>query len=159
MLRTPLCDLLGIEIPIILAPFGPWREVELCAAVSDAGALGSVGTATRSADDLRKQWERVRELTDRPFVINHTGRPFNEEAFAATLDFKPAAISFHMGVPGELIARAHDRGIPWINTVGDLEGAEAALKAGADVLIAQGTEAGGNAGWISTLVLVPSVVA
>lgn len=158
MLKTPLCDLLNIDLPIVLAPFGPWEEVRLAAAVSNAGALGSVGTAVRSADELRAQWARVRELTDKPFVINHTGRPFNEEAFAATLEFGPAAISFHMGIPADLVARAHDRGIPWIQTVGDVQAAEVAVAAGADVIIAQGTESGGNAGWVSTLVLVPQVV-
>jgi len=158
MLRTSLCDLLGIDIPIILAPFGPWNQVALAAAVCESGALGSVGTALYSADELRGQWARLRELTDKPFAINHTGRPLNEEAFQATLDFRPSAISFHMGVPTDLIARAHDRGILWIQTVGDTEAAEAALAAGADVLIAQGTEAGGNAGWVSTIVLVPTIV-
>jgi NAD(P)H-dependent flavin oxidoreductase YrpB (nitropropane dioxygenase family) len=158
MLRTSLCDLLGIDVPIVLAPFGPWNEVELAAAVSNSGALGSVGTAVRSASELRAQWEQLRELTSQPFVINHTGRPLNHEAFDATLEFRPSAISFHMGVPAQLIARAHDAGILWIQTVGDTEAAEAALNAGADVLVAQGTEAGGNAGWVSTLVLVPTLV-
>ena len=120
--------------------------------------LGSVGTAVRSVTELREQWRRLRELTDRPFAINHTGRPFNEEAFDATLEFGPAAISFHMGVPADLIAAAHDRGIVWLQTVGDVDGAVAAIDAGADVLIAQGTEAGGNAGWVTTMVLVPAVV-
>ena len=145
-------------MPIVLAPFGPWEEVELAAAVSNAGALGSVGTAVRSADELRGQWDRLRVATDRPFAINHTGRPFNEEAFAATLEFGPKVISFHMGLPTEHIPRAHDQGIVWMQTVGDVETAELALAAGADVLIAQGTESGGNAGWIATLVLVPSIV-
>jgi enoyl-[acyl-carrier protein] reductase II len=48
--RTPVCDLLGIDVPIMLAPFGPWEQVELAAAVSNAGGLGSVGTAVRPAD-------------------------------------------------------------------------------------------------------------
>jgi nitronate monooxygenase/enoyl-[acyl-carrier protein] reductase II len=158
MIRTPLCDLLGVDSPIVLAPFGPWDEVELAAAVSNAGGLGSVGTAIRSADELREQWNRLRALTDRPFAINHTGRPLSIDAFEATLEFRPKVISFHMGIPQELIARAKERGILWMQTVGDVEGAGQALEAGADVLIAQGTEAGGNAGWIATLVLVPAVV-
>jgi enoyl-[acyl-carrier protein] reductase II len=158
MLRTGLCELFDISVPIVLAPFGPWEQVDLTAAVCEAGALGSLGTAVRSPDELREQWARLRSLTDRPFVINHTGRPFNEEAFAATLDARPAAISFHMGIPAELIGRAHDRGIRWIQTVGETRAAELALEAGADVLVAQGTEAGGNAGWVSTMVLVPAVV-
>jgi nitronate monooxygenase/enoyl-[acyl-carrier protein] reductase II len=158
VLHTRFCSRLGIDIPIVLAPFGPWDEVELAAAVSRAGALGSVGTAVHPVPTLRRQWDRLRDLTDRPFVINHTGRPFSEEAFEATLAFGPAAISFHMGVPADLIARAHDRGILWLQTVGDVEAAEAALAAGADVLIAQGGEAGGNSGWVATMVLVPAVV-
>ncbi|MEV4261483.1 nitronate monooxygenase [Kribbella sp. NPDC049584] len=153
-----LTSLLGIDVPIVLAPFGPWEEVELAAAVCNAGGLGSLGTALRSAKELQEQWRRLRDLTDRPFAINHTGRPLDREAFEATLDAQPAVISFHMGIPAELIALAHDRGIRWIQAVGDLDGAERALEAGADVLVAQGSEAGGNAGWISTLVLVPAVV-
>lgn len=158
MLRTRLCELLGISVPIVLAPFGPWDEVELAAAACESGALGSLGTAIRSPAELREQWARLRSLTGRPFAVNHTGRPFNEEAFDATLKTRPAAISFHMGVPADLIARAHDHGILWIQTVGDRRAAELALEAGADVLVAQGAEAGGNAGWISTMVVVPAVV-
>jgi enoyl-[acyl-carrier protein] reductase II len=158
MLRTPFCDLFGISVPILLAPFGPWDEVDLAAAVCESGALGSLGTAIRSSGELREQWARLRSLTDRPFAVNHTGRPFNEEAFAATVQAQPAAISFHMGVPADLIARAHDRGILWIQTVGDRRAAELALEAGSDVLVAQGSEAGGNSGWISTMALVPAVV-
>jgi nitronate monooxygenase/enoyl-[acyl-carrier protein] reductase II len=63
-----------------------------------------------------------------------------------------------MGVSAELIQRAHDRGIRWLQTVNDPQAAEIAVAAGADVLIAQGHEAGGNSGWIATMVLVPSVV-
>ena len=142
----------------MIAPFGPWDEVELAVAAASAGCLASLGTAVRSVPELRLQWAIMRDRTNRPFAINHTGRPFSEDAFAASLDFRPAAISFHMGVPTDLIHRAHDRGILWLQTVGDAEGAEAALEAGADVLIAQGTEAGGNGGWIGTLVLVPLIV-
>ena len=89
----------------------------------EAGALGSVGTAVRSVPELREQWRRLRELTDRPFAINHTGRPFNAEAFEATLESGPAAISFHMGMPADLIAAAHERGIGWLQTVGDVDAA------------------------------------
>lgn len=157
MLRTPLCDLLGIDVPVILAPFGPWEQVELAAAVCQSGGLGSLGTAVRTVPELRAQWTALRERTDRPFAINHTGRPFDPEAFAATVAFGPAAISFHMGIPADLIQQAHDEGITWLQTVGEVEAAEQAVAAGADVLIAQGGEAGGNAGWISTMVLVPAV--
>jgi len=158
VLRTPFCELVGIDAPIIGAPFGPWDQVELAAAISDAGALGSVGTALRSVGELQAQWERLRSLTDKPFAINHTVRPFDEAAFAATLVFRPAAISFHLGVPADLVARAHDAGIRWIQQVMNRTQAEDAVAAGADVIVAQGGEAGGNGGWVSTMVLVPQVV-
>jgi enoyl-[acyl-carrier protein] reductase II len=157
-MRTPFCSLLGLDVPIVLAPFGPWEQVELAAAVSNAGGLGSVGTAVRGVEELREQWARLSELTDRPFAINHTGRPFDADVFHAILAAAPAAISFHMGVDRTLVARAHDVGAVWVQQVGDLRGAEMALDAGADVLVAQGWEAGGNSGWVSTIVLVPQVV-
>ena len=146
MLRTPVCDLLGIEVPVVAAPFGPWEQVDLAAAVCEAGGLGSVGTAVRGRAELEAQWARLRELTQRPFAINHTTRPFDEQAFAATLRFRPAAVSFHLGVPGDLIARAHAAGALWIQQVMDRAQAEQALEAGADVIVAQGGEAGGTAG-------------
>jgi len=158
VLRTPLCGLLGIETPIIGAPFGPWDQVELAAALGEAGALGSLGTGLRSVPELRAQWGRLRELTDRPFAVNHTNRPFDEAAFAATLEAAPRAISFHITVPADLIARAHDAGILWIQQVVDRREAEEAVAAGADVIIAQGGEAGGHSGSVSTMVLVPQVV-
>ena len=158
MLRTPLCDRLGIEVPILCAPFGPWDEVELAAAVCEAGGLGALGTAVRSVAQLEAEWARLRERTGRPFAINHTIRPFDEEAFAATLRFRPAAISFHIGVLPELVERAHAAGILWIQQVIDRGQAEAALAAGADVIVAQGGEAGGHGGWVGTMVLVPEVV-
>jgi NAD(P)H-dependent flavin oxidoreductase YrpB (nitropropane dioxygenase family) len=102
MLRTRLCDVLGIETPLVLAPFGPWDQVTLAAAVSNAGGLGSVGTAVRSIPEMRAQWAQLTELTDRPFAINHTGRPFDEAAFAATLDFPPRHL-----VPHGRSRRAH----------------------------------------------------
>src|SRR5262245_36651193 len=157
-MRTRLCDVLDIEVPVLLAPFGPWEQVDLAAAVCEAGGLGSLGTAARPLGDLREQWARLRSLTDRPFAINHTARPLDEEAFAATLAFGPAAVSFHLAVPEDLVARAHDAGSLWIQQVMDVRQAEQAVRAGADVIVAQGGEAGGHAGTVSTLVLVPQVV-
>jgi enoyl-[acyl-carrier protein] reductase II len=158
MLRTPLCELLGIDAPVLCAPFGPWDQVELAVAVCEAGGLGALGTAARAPSELEAQWHRLRERTDRPFAINHTIRPFDPDAFEATLRFGPPAISFHIGVLPELIDRAHDAGIRWIQQVIDREQAERALAAGADVIVAQGGEAGGHGGWVSTMVLVPEVV-
>ena len=157
-MRTRLCNLLGIDLPIISAPFGPWDSVELAAAVCRAGGLGSLGTAVRPLTQLREQWSRMRALTDRPFVINHVPRPFDADAFDATLAARPAAISFHLGDPGELVARAHDVGILWIQQVMDVDQARQAVDRGVDVIIAQGSEAGGHSGFVGTMALVPQVV-
>jgi enoyl-[acyl-carrier protein] reductase II len=157
-MRTRLCDVLGIDVPIISAPFGPWDSVEVAAAVCRAGGLGSLGTAVRPVAQLREQWNRMRALTDRPFAINHLPRPFDADAFAATLAARPAAISYHLGDPDELVARAHDAGILWIQQVMDVDQARQAVDRGVDVIVAQGGEAGGHSGFIATMALVPQVV-
>jgi nitronate monooxygenase/enoyl-[acyl-carrier protein] reductase II len=157
-MRTSLCDVLGIDVPVICAPFGPWDEVALAAAVCEAGGLGSLGTAVRPLEELRGQWARLRERTSRPFAINHQTRPFDEATFAASLEAHPAVISFHMGDPGELVDRAHRAGSLWMQQVMDVAQARCAVERGVDVIIAQGAEAGGHSGFVSTLVLVPQVV-
>src|SRR6185369_8278461 len=70
-MRTRLCDLLGIEYPVIQAGMSLFTSAELVAAVSNAGALGSLGCWRRPADDVANQLAKIRELTDRPFAINH----------------------------------------------------------------------------------------
>lgn len=158
MFHTRLCDVLGIDVPVICAPFGPWEQVDLAAAVCAAGGLGSLGTAVTPLPALREQWARLRALTVGPFAINHTARPLDEEAFAATIAFRPRVISFHLAVCPDLIARAHDADIRWVQQVTDRRQAEEALAAGTDVVVAMGSEGGGHGGSVSTLVLVPQVV-
>ncbi len=158
MLSTPLCDLLGIEHPVIQAPIGPWSSAELVAAVCDAGGLGSVGTSLQSPEDVRTQVARVRELTDRPFAVNFTMRPFNEEAFALTLEARPKVVSFALGDPSDLVEQAHDAGILFIQQVHSVQQADQAAGRGVDVIIAQGSEAGGFGDTVSTMSLVPQVV-
>jgi nitronate monooxygenase/enoyl-[acyl-carrier protein] reductase II len=158
MFQTRLLDVLAIDVPIVCAPFGPWDEVDLAIAVCDAGGLASLGTSARPVSELRAQWDRLREMTDRSFAINHTVRPFDEDAFTASLQFGPQAISFHQGVYPDLISRAHDAGIVWIQQVMHRAQAEEALAAGADVLVAQGSEAGGHSGSVAGMVLLPQVV-
>lgn len=158
MLHTHLCDLLGIKFPIIQGAIAPYTSAELVAAVSNAGGLGSIGTALGSVESLKRQLARTRELTDRPFVVNHTARPLNEEALAFTLEARPPIISFALGDPGDLVKRAHDAGILFIQQVHTVRQAYQAAERGVDVIIAQGGEAGGFGGTVSTMALVPQVV-
>jgi enoyl-[acyl-carrier protein] reductase II len=87
MIHTPLCDVLGVQHPIIQGPLGgPWPpSVGLAAAVSEAGALGSLPTALRRPEQVREDSDRIRALTSRPFAINHTMGPFAEEVFQEIL--------------------------------------------------------------------------
>jgi enoyl-[acyl-carrier protein] reductase II len=161
MLHTPLCELLGIEHPIIQAGMGPFGSgAELAAAVSNAGALGSLGGAARPLDDLRHQLDLLRASTSRPYAVNFT-QPWlqqNPDAFEIALAARPAVISLALGDPGELVQRAHDGGVRFIQQVHTVEQARLVAERGVDVIIAQGTEAGGFTGGVATLILVPQVV-
>ncbi|MCZ6876164.1 MAG: nitronate monooxygenase family protein [bacterium] len=158
MLRTPLCDLLGIEVPIIQAGMSRFTSAELVAAVSNAGGLGSLGCDLRPVDDLTRQLARIRELTDRPFAINHLLLTLDDEAFARTLEARPPVVSLAGADPGELVQRAHDAGARVIQQVHTVQQACQAAERGVDVIIAQGTEAGGHGGTVATLALIPQVV-
>ena len=126
MLRTPFCDLLGIEAPIVQAPIWPATAPELVAAVSEAGALGSIGAVNESAADLRARIERVRELTDRPFAVNHVVPRLDQEAFEVTLEAAPAVVSFALGDPGDLLERVRATGAKVFHQVHTVAQASAA---------------------------------
>jgi enoyl-[acyl-carrier protein] reductase II len=158
MIRTHACDVLGIEVPIVQGSFGPWTNAELSAAVSAAGGLGSVGTALLDADRVLELIRQVRELTDRPFAVNFTARPLVEEVLEAALAEGPAVVSHALGDPEDLPARAHDAGAVFVQQVHTVGQAYAAAERGVDVLIAQGSEAGGFGGTVGALALVPQVV-
>lgn len=160
MLETPLCSLLGITAPIIQGALGgPWPpSVRLAAAVSEAGALGSLPTALRSADQVREDIAGLRGLTDRPFAVNHTMKPFIEEVFAEIVRAAPPVVSFALGFSPELVKRVHDAGSLFVQQVHSASQAAEAVQGGADAIIAQGGEAGGFGGAPSTMVLVPQVV-
>jgi nitronate monooxygenase/enoyl-[acyl-carrier protein] reductase II len=160
MLRTRFCELFDIDVPIAQAPIWPATSPQLVAAASEAGALGSIGAIFASADDLRDQVARVRELTDRPFAVNHVVPVLDEDAFEATLELRPAAVSFALGDPGDLIDRVHSAGAKAIHQVHTVAQAREVARRGVDVIVAQGSEAGGQglAGGVGALALVPQVV-
>jgi enoyl-[acyl-carrier protein] reductase II len=160
MVRTQLCDLLGIQVPIVQAAIWPATSPELVAAVSNAGGLGSLGAVFESAASLEPKLVRVRELTARPFAVNHVVPLLNEETFALTLAAKPAVISFALGDPGELVERAHAAGARVIHQVHTVTQARQAAGRGVDAIIAQGAEAGGQglSAGVGTMALLPQVV-
>lgn len=157
MMRTQVTQLLGIKIPIIQAGMVGASSAELAAAVSQAGALGSLGAAGRPVAGLKAELERLKGLTGKPFAVNHT-LPLDEEAFALTLATGPVLVSFALGDAGTYITRAHAAGMLVMQQVTTVRQATEAAERGADLIVAQGGEAGGFGGTISTLVLVPQVV-
>ena len=157
-LRSPLCDLVGIEVPIIQAGMSIFTSPALAAAVSEAGALGSLGAWNRPTDQLRRELAELRDLTERPFAVNHVVPDLDEDGFAATLERAPAVVSFALDDAGELIRRVHDAGSLAMQQITTVQQAQLAAEHGADILVAQGGEAGGYGGVVSTLSLVPQVV-
>jgi enoyl-[acyl-carrier protein] reductase II len=161
MLRTRFCELFDIEAPLLQAAIWPATAPELVAAVSEAGGLGSIGAIFGSADQVSAQIRQVRELTDRPFVVNHVVPLLDDDAFAATLDARPAGVSFALGDPGaDLVDRVHAAGSKAIHQVHTVAQGREAAAHGVDVLIAQGSEAGGQgmAAGAGAMALVPQVV-
>jgi nitronate monooxygenase/enoyl-[acyl-carrier protein] reductase II len=160
MIRTRFCELFGIDVPILQAAIWPATSPALVAAVSEAGGLGSIGAIFASADEMREQIERVRERTERPFAVNHVVPVLDEGAFEAALEARPAAVSFALGDPGGLVERAHDAGAKVIHQVHTVRQAREAAEHGVDVVIAQGSEAGGQgmAAGVGAMALVPQVV-
>lgn len=159
MIRTKLCNQLGLDVPIVQAPIGGISTPALVAAVSNAGGLGLLSLTWRTEDETRALLRDTRTLTKRPFGVNFV------------LDWDPAAklqICFEMGVkifsffwgdPSVWVQRVHQAGAMAMHTVGSAEEAKRSVDAGVDAIVAQGWEAGGHVwGQVSTLALVPRVV-
>jgi len=158
MLKTPLCDLLGIDVPIILAPMGTCTSGEFAAAVSNNGGLGGVGSLFRTAGAIKRDIDVVRKLTSRPFALNHIPQNLVPEAFDYAVAARPAVMSFALADPGDLARRAREAGSRIMIQITTVAQAVQAAERGADIIIAQGGEAGGYAGEVSTMAWVPQVV-
>ena len=153
--HTPVCELLGIEHPIVEAPLAV--DPRLPAAVSNAGGLGSMGLSW--ADDAGDPVRAAATLTDRPFagnfVLNTDQRRRVDQSLAAGLRI----VSFIWGDPDSYVGPVHDAGGLVMHTVGSAEEARRAAGCGVDIVVAQGWEAGGHVwGGVATLPLVPAVV-
>jgi len=160
-LHTRLCDRFGIAHPIVNAPMGGGdAPAELAAAVANAGGLGMIGGTTKGgAPWLSAQIRRARDLTDRPFgvgIISHF--PNAAELMGVALDEGVRIIAHSFADPTPFVGPAHDAGALVLCQVRTVEDARRAAAAGVDAVTAQGTEAGGHTGRISTLPLVPAVV-
>jgi NAD(P)H-dependent flavin oxidoreductase YrpB (nitropropane dioxygenase family) len=219
VLHTPLCDLLGIEYPVILAGMGPVAggvmgpvaTRKLAAAVSNAGGLGVIGGVAYGPDQLRDEIRALRQETDRPFGVDllfaenlmrpvrggermpgrellpaetrdalqriasslgvewkedpnppraipiPPGKSYVGAQMEVVLEEKVPVLASGLGSPGPWVADLHAYGAKVIALVGNVRGARRVAADGVDVVVAQGTEAGGHTGRIATLALLPQV--
>jgi len=160
MLHTPICDYFGIKYPIVLAGMGGVAMHRLVAAVSNAGGLGVIGAASLSPEHLRAEIRRTRELTDKPFAVDLLApipdmmRPH----MPVLIEEKVRIFVAGLAVPGEFIKTMHEHGMKVAVMCGKVHHGEKAQDAGADVVVAQGTEAGGHTGEIGMISLVPQML-
>jgi NAD(P)H-dependent flavin oxidoreductase YrpB (nitropropane dioxygenase family) len=140
-----LCDVLGIERPLVQAPIGGCDTPRLVAAVAEAGGIGTLACTWTAPAELARVVGRVRERTQRPFAVNLVLWFDVDAQLSALLALAVPVVTFSWGQPGrERIARCHAAGAGVVVQVGSAAGARLAREAGADVLIAQGVEAGGH---------------
>jgi nitronate monooxygenase len=160
MIETPLTKLFDLKYPVLSAPMAGHSGGRLAAAVSQAGGLGLFGAASNDAAWLREQIGIVRDATDRPFGVGFLAQllPNQEDRFAIALEAKVPVITLSFADPTPWIKRTQDAGIKTICQVQSLETAKEADSAGADVIVVQGTEAGGHTGTGGLLPLLESVL-
>jgi len=160
MIHTEICDLLGIRHPILLAGMAGVSLAELTAAVSEAGAMGVLGAASLDPDRLREEIQKTKSMTCKPFGVDllMAAPEMVQEQIKVIFEENIPVFVSGLAVPEGLIARAKKEGMKVISMVGKVAHALKAEAVGVDVIVAQGTEAGGHTGRIGTLALVPQVV-
>jgi len=159
-LNTPLCDLLGVRHPIMLAGMGGVSYAELVAAVSNAGGYGVLGMAGTSPAFIREQMHKVRKLTDKPFGVDLLAA--SPESLTAAVDviIGEGASSFvaGLGVPMPILEKLKAAGLKVMVVCGAVKHAVKAEQAGCDAVICQGGEGGGHTGLVGTMPFVAQAV-
>jgi NAD(P)H-dependent flavin oxidoreductase YrpB (nitropropane dioxygenase family) len=162
MIHTPVCDLLQIRHPIVLGGMASATSVPLVAAVSNAGGLGTLGIARTPAEQIPKDIGAIRAKTKAPFGVNFLLFVAREPAIEAALNARPPVFSAAWARADQdlraLFGRAHEVGSQVMYMVGTVPEALRAKAAGADVIVAQGTEGGGHVGWMASMAVLPMIV-
>lgn len=159
MIKTPLCDLLGIRYPIFQGGMAWISDGKLAAAVSNAGGLGIISAMNADAQYLKEQIDLARSLTDKPFGVNiMLMSPFAPEVAELTAKERVAVVTTGAGNPAKYMPAWLEAGVKVIPVVASVGMAKLVTKAGASAIIAEGGESGGHVGELTTMVLVPQVV-
>lgn len=159
MIHTRLCDILGIEYPILQGGMAWVATGELAGAVSNAGGLGIIGAGNAPADVVRAEIRKVKQITRKPYGVNvMLLSPFVEDVMKVIVEERVPVITTGAGNPGKYIASLKSIGCKIIPVIPSISLAKRMEKLGVDAVVAEGTEAGGHIGELSTMVLVPQVV-
>ena len=158
MIRTPLCELIGIEYPIFQGGMAWISDGKLAAAVSNGGGLGIISAMNANAEYLKEQINLARSLTDRPFGVNiMLMSPFAAQVAELAAKEHVAVVTTGAGNPAKYMPMWLEAGVKVIPVVASVGMAKLVAKAGASAIIAEGGESGGHVGELTTMVLVPQV--
>jgi enoyl-[acyl-carrier protein] reductase II len=159
MIHTRICEILGIEYPILQGGMAWVATAELAAAVSNAGGLGIIGAGNAPADVVEREIIKASELTTKPFGVNvMLLSPFVDQVMEVIIKHRVKVVTTGAGNPGKYIGGLKEAGAKIIPVVPSVALAKRMQSVGADALIAEGTEAGGHIGELTTMCLVPQVV-
>jgi enoyl-[acyl-carrier protein] reductase II len=159
-MQTQLTELLGVEHPVMLAGMGGVSYHRVVAAVSEAGGFGCLGASVMPIDQMVAEMRAVRELTDKPFGVDLLTAMPGDMVRQVELIIEEGGRVFvaGLGVPSQVVDLCHSHGLLVVNMCGKVAHARKAVDAGCDIVVAQGTEAGGHTGQVATMPLVPLIV-
>jgi enoyl-[acyl-carrier protein] reductase II len=159
MIKTKLCDLLGIEYPVFQGGMAWVSTAKLAAAVSEAGGLGIIGSGHNDAQWVRDQIRKTKEYTKKPFGVNVMMiSPHMEQVMQVILEERVPVITTGAGNPARFIPQLKEIGTKVIPVIPSVALAQRLEKAGVDAVVAEGMESGGHIGELTTMALVPQVV-
>ncbi len=159
MSTNPICELLGIEYPVIQGGMAWIADAELAAAVSNAGGLGLIAAMNSNGEQLREQIRKAKELTDKPFGVNlMLMSPYIDEAVQVVCEEGIGVVTTGAGNPAKYMEQLKDAGVKVICVVASVALAVMVERMGASAVVAEGCESGGHVGDTTTMALVPQVV-
>jgi NAD(P)H-dependent flavin oxidoreductase YrpB (nitropropane dioxygenase family) len=158
-LHTPLCDLVGIEVPVVQTGMGYVAGPRLVSATANAGGLGILASATMDFDQMRSALVEIKGRTSKPFGVNMRADAADiDDRISLLLDHGVKVASFAQAPKQQLIARLKDAGVVVIPSIGAKRHAEKVMEWGVDAVLVQGGEGGGHTGSVPTTLLLPQVV-
>ncbi len=158
MIKSEICEILGIEYPVFQGGMAWIADGKLAAAVSNGGGLGIIAAGSAPADYVREQIKIAKSLTDKPIGVNiMLMSPFAEEVAKVTIEEKVEVVTTGAGNPSKYMKEWKEAGIKVIPVVASVAMAKLMTRLGATALIAEGGESGGHVGELTTIVLVPQI--